>query len=435
MIPLQWHTEKRKVSELIPYEFNPRKLSETRKQKLIDSLEKFNLAEIPAINTDGRIIAGHQRVKVLIILGRKDEEIDVRLPNRPLTEQEFKEYNISSNVDYGDWDLDILQDVFSDIDLMGLGLDLKTIPGYKSEMLTEEVEEPFNDEPPLKPVTIIGDVYELESTSKNITHRILCADSKNSDDVAKLMNGKLADMVWTDPPYNLDMGEISRTEFDDFADASGEMTIEEFISFLSTVFNNLKMFSRNGSIHYICMDWRHIFELTTAAKSVYDTFMNLCVWNKDNGGMGSFYRSKHELVFIYKNGTSKHINNFELGQHGRYRTNVWDYPSANSLKGRDEALGEHPTPKPVEMVADAILDCSHPKQTILDLFLGSGSALIGCEKTQRNLYAQELSTAYCDLSIRRWVKYMRTNDLPFKVKLNGRELIEKELEVYFQCCQ
>lgn len=433
MIPLEWHTEQRKVADLIPYEHNPRKLSESRKQKLVESLQKFNLAEIPAINTDGRIIAGHQRVKVLLYLGRKDDIIDVRVPNRPLTEQEFKEYNISSNVDYGDWDLDILQEVFSDVDLMGLGLDLKTIPGYKSDILTEEEEEPFNDEPPLKPVTIAGDLYELISESKGLTHRVLCADSKNSDDISRLMDGRLADMVWTDPPYNLEMTEISRTEFEKFADGAGEMTPEEFIKFLQLIFTNLRMFSRNGSIHYICMDWRHILELTTAANGIYDTFMNLCVWNKDNGGMGSFYRSKHELIFVYKHGNNKHINNFELGQYGRYRTNVWDYPSANSLKGKDDALGEHPTPKPVDMVADAIIDCSHPKQAILDLFLGAGSALIACEKTQRNMYAQEISPQYCDLSVRRWLKYMQKNDLPYKVKLNGRELIDTELEVYYQC--
>lgn len=435
MIPLVWHTETRRVSDLIPYEYNPRKLTESRKQKLSESLQKFNLAEIPAINTDGRIVAGHQRVKVLILLGRGDDVIDVRVPNRTLTEQEFKEYNISSNVDYGDWDLDLLQEVFADIDLMGLGLDLKTIPGYKSEMLTEEEEQPFNDTPPLKPVTIIGDVYELVSSSKNLTHRIHCADSKSSDAIAVLMNGRKADMVWTDPPYNLAMGEITKNDFERFEDASGEMSQAEFIDFLTVVFANLKAFSNAGSIHYVCMDWRHIFELTSAAQIVYSTFMNLCIWNKDNGGMGSFYRSKHELVFVYKNGTVKHINNFELGQHGRYRTNVWDYPSANSLRGKDEALGEHPTPKPVEMVADAILDCSHPMHVVLDLFLGSGSALIAGEKTKRNIYAQELSEAYCDLSVRRWIKYMKNNDLPFVVRLNGRELIDQELDVYYPCSQ
>ncbi len=432
MIALEWSTEKRKVSDLIPYDFNPRKLTEEKKQQLIQSLEKFNLVEIPAINTDGKIIAGHQRIKVLIAVGRGDEIIDVRVPNRQLTEKEFKEYNVTSNVQVGIWDIEILEEVFSDIDLNGLGLDVKTLPGYKSEHLsTEEEEQPFDDTPPLNPITLSGDIYDLISVKKELNHRIHCADSKDSDAIAKLMNGNIADMVWTDPPYNVKISDIVKQKYEEFSEASGEMTRPEFIQFLKDVFANLYLFSKNSSIHYICMDWKHIYEIVTAGESVFTRFMNLCIWAKDNGGMGTFYRSKHELVFIFKKGEAKHTNNFELGQYGRYRTNVWEYPSANSLRGKDDALGEHPTPKPIDMVADAMLDCSNKNQIVLDLFLGSGSALIAGEKTERNIYSQEISTNYCDLSVRRWVKYMRDNHNEFKVIRNGRELVDQEIDQYF----
>lgn len=432
MIALEWSTEKRKVSDLIPFEFNPRKLTEEKKQQLIRSLEKFNLVEIPAINTDGKIIAGHQRIKVLIAIGRGDEIIDVRVPNRPLTDQEFKEYNVTSNVQVGIWDLEVLEEVFSDLDLGGLGLDLKTLPGYKSQILGDEEEQPFNDNPSANPVTILGDIYELVSVKKGLNHRIHCADSKNVDAISKLMDGKVADMIWTDPPYNRRMDDIeTKDRFEEFKEASGEMTREQFIQFLQEIFANLYLFSKDGGIHYICMDWKHIFELITAGESIYNRFMNLCIWAKDNGGMGTFYRSKHELVFVFKKGEAKHTNNFELGQYGRYRTNVWEYPSANSLRGKDEALGDHPTPKPVDVVADAMLDCSNKNQIVLDLFLGSGSAIIAGEKTDRNVYAQELEECYCDLSIRRWVKYMRDNFNEFKVIRNGNELVDQEIDQCF----
>lgn len=432
---LSWSTERRKVIDLVPFEHNPRKLSEDKKQKLVESIEKFNLVEIPVINADGMLIAGHQRIKVLIILGRGEEDIDVRVPNRLLTEAELKEYNIRSNIQVGEWDVDILQEIFSDIDLLGLGLDVKSLPDFNAESLTtDEQEQEFDDTPPLEPITVLGDVYELLSEHKGITHRIICGDSKCSDTVATLMDGRLAEMVFTDPPYNVKINDIvnfGKTQHKEFCEASGEMTPEEFIQFLTECFTNLRLFSRSGSIHFICMDWKHIFEIISAGRAVFDRFMNLAVWNKDNAGMGTFYRSKHELVFIFKNGTDKHINNFELGQYGRYRTNVWDYPGANSLRGRDEILEDHPTPKPVEMVADAILDCSTKGSIVLDLFSGSGTTIIASEKTFRRAYVQEFEPAYCDVSVRRWVKYMRDNILKYKVIRNGRELADAEIDTYF----
>jgi DNA modification methylase len=190
--------------------------------------------------------------------------------------------------------------------------------------------------------------------------------------------------------------------------ASGEMSRAEFTSFLRTAFENLKQYSLDGSIHFICMDWRHMAEILAAGEAVYDEFKNLIIWAKDNGGMGSFYRSRHELIFAFKNGAAPHINSFGLGQHGRYRTNVWQYRGVNTLKAnRMDELKLHPTVKPVQMIADAIKDVSVRNGIVLDLFGGSGSTLIAAHKTGRRAFLCEYDPVYCDRIIRRWEIYAK----------------------------
>jgi DNA modification methylase len=216
--------------------------------------------------------------------------------------------------------------------------------------------------------------------------------------------------VFTDPPYNVRIdGHVSglgRVHHREFAMACGEMSEAGFTKFLATAFGHLANNSSDGAIHFICMDWRHMLETLNAGNAVYSELKNLAVWNKTNGGMGSFYRSKHELVFVWKNGSAPHVNNFELGQHGRYRTNVWDYAGVNTMRaGRLEELAMHPTVKPVAMVADAIKDCSHRKGIILDPFLGSGTTVIAAERTGRRARGIELDPAYIDVAIRRWQSY------------------------------
>src|SRR5205807_7367910 len=186
----------------------------------------------------------------------------------------------------------------------------------------------------------------------------------------------------------------------------GEMSEDAFIGFLTSVFRNLAASAADGSIHQICMDWRHIGEVLAAGRDVYTEFKNVCVWNKTNAGMGSFYRSEHELVFVWKSGAAAHINNFELGQHGRNRTNVWDYPGISSLRaGRLEELAMHPTVKPVALVADAIKDCSRRGGLVLDPFCGSGTILVAAERTGRKARALELDPTYVDVGVRRWQNY------------------------------
>ena len=192
----------------------------------------------------------------------------------------------------------------------------------------------------------------------------------------------------------------------EFAMASGEMTHGEFAGFLQSIFRNMAAASVDGAIHFICMDWRHIGEVLAAGKPVYSALQNLCVWNKTNGGMGSFYRSKHELVFVFKVGDAPHLNTIELGKAGRYRTNVWDYAGVNTFGcNRNEDLSAHPTAKPVALVSDAIKDCSHQGDVVLDPFSGSGTTILAAGRCRRLARAIELDPLCVDVAVRRWEKF------------------------------
>ena len=253
-------------------------------------------------------------------------------------------------------------------------------------------------------VTQAGDLWVLGQ------HRLLCGDARDPAAYQTLLESARAEFVFTDPPYNVKtdghicgLGSIHHK---DFMMAAGEMDEAQFTSFLESAFRLMALHTVDGSIHQTCMDWRHMPEILAAGRKIYSELKNLCVWNKTNAGMGSFYRSKHELVFVWKNGTSAHINNFELGQHGRTRTNVWDYAGITGMRaGRLEELAMHPTVKPVALVADAIKDCSRRGALVLDPFCGSGTILIAAEKTGRKARALEIDPHYVDVAVRRWQNY------------------------------
>jgi DNA modification methylase len=238
---------------------------------------------------------------------------------------------------------------------------------------------------------------------------LICGDSLNPETYERLLDGETAQLVFTDPPYNVPIdGHVSglgKVQHREFAMASGEMSVAEFTGFLKVVFQNLAAASSSGSIHFVAMDWRHMAEVLAAGQGTYSELKNLCVWAKTNGGMGSLYRSQHELIFVFKAGTAAHVNNVELGKHGRYRTNVWTYAGANTFSAtRDDDLAMHPTVKPVAMVADAILDCSKRKGIVLDAFAGSGTTLVAAHRTGRRGYGIELDPLYCDVILRRLAK-------------------------------
>jgi DNA modification methylase len=223
------------------------------------------------------------------------------------------------------------------------------------------------------------------------------------------MGEERASVAFTDPPYNVPIdghaSGLGAIHHRPFPMACGEMDRSEFTAFLAGVFRNLAAFTVDGSLHFVCMDWRHLGELLAASRDAYSELKNLCVWVKDNAGMGSLYRSQHELVFVFKHGRKAHRNNVQLGQFGRNRSNVWNYPGANSFARRGaegNLLALHPTVKPVTMVADAILDGSARGDIVLDCFLGSGTTLIAAERTGRRCYGLELDPLYIDTAIRRW---------------------------------
>jgi DNA modification methylase len=249
-------------------------------------------------------------------------------------------------------------------------------------------------------VTQPGDVWVLGK------HRLICGDARDPAVYAALMGADRARAVFTDPPYNVKIdghvcgsGAVKHREF---AMASGEMDAGTFTAFLEASLCAMAAVSLDGAIHFTCMDWRHMAELQAAGDKVYSGLKNLVVWAKTNGGMGTFYRSRHELIYVWKVGTAPHTNTFGLGEHGRYRTNVWDYPGVNSFGGNQKDLALHPTVKPVALVADAIKDVSRRGEIVLDGFGGSGTTLIAAERTGRVARLVELDPIYCDVICRRY---------------------------------
>jgi DNA modification methylase len=234
---------------------------------------------------------------------------------------------------------------------------------------------------------------------------VYCGSALDKDSYHVLLARECAQMVVTDPPYNVAIvGHVrnSGTSHREFVEASGEMSEEEFTGFLGRFLQHVKHVVEDGAIIYVFMDHAHSLELQVAAYPLFGKQKNVCVWTKDNAGMGSFYRSQHELVYVFKNGSAAHINNFNLGEKGRYRTNVWNYPGANTGHDRRDALDIHPTVKPCSMFVDAILDCSRRGGIILDCFGGSGTTIIAAERTGRKARVLELDPLYVDLIVRRW---------------------------------
>ena len=402
------------ITALKPYAQNARTHSRRQIKQIAKSIEHFGFLNPVLIDEGYHILAGHGRVEAGDLLGWSHVPT-LRIEH--LSETEKRAYILADNrlAEEAGWDNEILA-----IELQGLielefPIELTGFHTTETDIILEahaaakgddDLGDDFIPEPsaPGNTVTAPGNLWILGN------HYLLCGDATKPEYYKRLLGADRATMVFTDPPYNVPInGHVSgkgKNRHPEFAMASGEMSAAEFTAFLETIFSLLVEYSTDGSIHFVCMDWRHLAETLAAAGVTYTEFKNLCAWVKANGGMGTFYRSRHELVFVFKNGTAAHINNFELGQTGRYRTNVWEYAGVNSFgKGRDDALSMHPTVKPVAMVADAIKDCSKRRQIILDPFGGSGTTLIAAEKTGRRARLLELDPAYCDTIIRRWQKH------------------------------
>lgn len=394
---------------LRPYPGNPRTHTNKQIKQIARSIEQFGFTNPVLISDSNEIIAGHGRVEAAKLLDLQAVPT-VRLSH--LSPAQRRAYVLADNklaLNAG-WDREMLAIelqalVDLDFSMDAIGFELAEVDIVLEEAREANARAATEDQLPEvqshRPVSRVDDVWQLGS------HRLLCGDALDRAAYVTLLGDERAEMAFTDPPYNVPIhghvcgsGSVRHREF---AMASGEMTETEYAKFLETVLGLMAEACRNGALHFVCMDWRHLFEALTAGRTVHGNLKNLVVWNKDNGGMGSFYRSKHELILIWKNGTAPHINNIELGRHGRNRTNVWDYPGANSLRScRLDEVGLHPTVKPTAMVADALMDASSRNGVILDPFAGSGTILIAAETTGRRGRAIEIDPLYVDGAIRRW---------------------------------
>lgn len=398
----------RRLSDLKASVRNARTHSKKQIHLIAESIKAFSFTTPILVTTDGEIVAGHGRYQAAKLLGM--EKVPVILIDH-LGPQQIRALRIADNrlAELSGWDDEILKLELGEL----IELDFEVeITGFE----TAQIDVLLDPGPPVAAkvdpadaltalrdvaVTVRGDLWLLGE------HRILCGDARERGDYQALMGGELAQMVFTDPPYNVKIdghvGGLGRTKHREFAMASGEMSKLEFTGFLHAVFAEIAAASQDGALIYSCIDGPHLHEMLNAGYGVFDELKSVITWAKPNAGMGSLYRSQTELITLWKTGKAPHVNNIELGKHGRYRTTLWSYAGVNGFrKGRMAELASHPTVKPCAMVMDAIKDCSKPKGIILDSFSGSGTTLIAAAKTKRRGYVMELDPLYVDGAIRRW---------------------------------
>jgi DNA modification methylase len=410
-IPLQILYQK--VDQLKPYARNARRHGRRQIKQIAESIRVFGFVNPVLVDRNNRIIAGHGRVEAAGLLGMT-EVPTIRLED--LSEEQIQFYVIADNklAENAGWDREILavelQHLLTldcaEFDLTITGFEIAEIDGIIEEANGTEEEEEFLE--PATGETPISEPGDLWLMGK---HKLLCSNSLLDESFRTLMGNRRAAVVFVDPPYNVRIdGHVSghgAVHHREFSMASGEMTDAEYVAFLGNVLRLLARYSANNSVHYICQDWRHVGDLIAVGKQIYDEFVNLCVWVKDNGGMGSFYRSKHELIAVFRRGKGNARNNIQLGRFGRNRTNIWQYPGINTLSRQSDEgnlLAMHPTVKPIAMVADSLLDCSARGEIVLDSFLGAGTTLMAAERVGRISYGIEIDSAYVDLAIGRWQK-------------------------------
>jgi len=391
---------------------NARTHSEAQIGLIAKSIQKFGFTNPVLIDQSRNVIAGHGRIAAARKLGWPCVPC---LQMQEMSDDQKRAYLIADNrlAERAGWDKEMLAIEFQalldhDFDLDVIGFEQVEI----DQILTLETDAqndglaPENEVPepqPEMPVTRAGDLWRLGR------HLLLCADAREVGSFRRILGDDRADMVFADPPYNVPInGHVSglgATRHREFAEASGEMSASVFTDFLTETLSNTSAVCRDGAIAFVCMDWRHMGEMEAAGRAAFSELKNLCVWTKTNGGMGTFYRSKHELVFVWKVGTAPHTNTFGLGDKGRYRTNVWTYAGVNTFKTeRMDEISLHPTVKPVALVADAIRDVTNRGDCVLDPFGGSGTTLIAAHTTGRVARIMEIDPIYCDVMIRRFEK-------------------------------
>jgi len=405
---------RRSIDQLKVDPQNPRIHSARQIQQIAASVMAFGFNVPVLVDANLNVIAGHGRIAACRLLGWT-EVPTICLDH--LTQAQARAFMIADNrlTEIAVWDnkllaeqLQMLGSLDLDFSIEATGFDTPEID-VRIESLNVRATDVADTADVLPSQAEQIKVSKLDDLWLLGRHRVACRSALESSSYATLMQGDLAALVFTDPPYNVRIdghaSGLGAVRHKDFAMAAGEMSREEFTRFLLDFASLAVRYSKNGSIHFICIDWRHVDEMMQVARKIFSELKNLCVWVKHNAGMGSFYRSQHELIFVLKHGRGRHRNNVELGRHGRHRSNVWSYRGINDFgRGTDEGnlLALHPTVKPVAMVADAILDCSARGDIVLDPFLGSGTTMIAAERTGRRCYGVEIDPAYVDTIIRRW---------------------------------
>jgi DNA modification methylase len=394
----------RPVGTLRPDPRNARTHPKQQVDQIVASIRQFGFVNPILADPDGRIIAGHGRLMAAKAMGLAEVPT---IHIQGLSETQKRALRIADNkIALGaGWNLDVLKVELAELGSLDLEFDL-SVTGFSTGELdvilngSADPDDEVIPEVPASPRTRLGDIWILGE------HRVGCGDARDLDFVRRLVGDEAAiDTAFLDPPYNVRISGHANAvgRHREFAMASGEMDEAEFRAFLKQTLGVSSSVSRDAAVHFVCMDWRHMDDVSAVGKAVYGDLLNVCVWNKSNAGMGSLYRSKHELVFVFRIGHMPHLNAVELGKHGRNRTNVWDYASVNSFKGsRREDLGLHPTVKPSALVADAIQDVTRRGDLVLDLFLGSGTTLVAAERVGRRFRGLDIDPAYVDVAIDRW---------------------------------
>lgn len=394
----------RSLEALAPDPRNARTHSKKQIEQIAASITEFGFTNPILADPDGRLIAGHGRLLAAKAIGLTQVPVIALTGLSAVQKRALRLADNKIALNAG-WDVEILKLELSELATLDVDIDL-SLTGFSTgeiDVILDGQDDPDDAVIPAVPVaprSKTGDVWILGD------HRLGCGDGRDPDFLKRVVGeGARIDAAFLDPPYNVRISGHANTKgrHREFAMASGEMTETEFRAFLSETLGACAKASRDGAVHFVCMDWRHMDDVAAVGGEIYGDLLNLCVWNKSNAGMGSLYRSKHELVFVYRVGDAPHLNMVELGKHGRNRTNVWDYASVNSFRGsRSADLALHPTVKPTGLVADAIRDVTRHGDLVLDIFLGSGTTLIAAERTGRRFRGVEIDPGYVDIAIERW---------------------------------
>lgn len=423
------------LNQIRAYAKNAKNHPEDQIQQIATSIRQFGFNNPILVDENLEIIAGHGRMAAAQVLGLDTVPV-IRLSH--LSEAQKRAYRLADNkiAENGGWNAEFLRLEISELEQICGDLDM-SVTGFTDVELDvlatgdKQTADPEANNVPYIPeneiVTRLGDVWCIGN------HRIVCGNSLDAATFEILLGTRQADMVLQDPPYNV---KISRhvcgsgnVHHKEFQMASGEMSTDEFTQFLRKNFELCAKYSRPGALQYNFMDWRHMGEILAAGHEAFTEMINMCVWCKSSGGMGSLYRSQHELCFIFKNGKESHINNVHLGKNGRYRTNVWQYAGVNAFGRHKDDIRMHPTVKPVEMLKDAILDVTKRGDIVLDTFLGSGSTLIAAHQSKRVCYGIELEPLYVDTTIRRFLELFHIDAIHQASGKTYSELLTAKREV------